>query len=414
MNDFYQEMISEIKNLRENPFQYAEIIEKNRINFLNNQIQNEELEELIKNLKSLNCSFPIKQESKLDKMAEEFYELKERDENHTSLYEICAKYTKFDKCEYFLGKGDNPLSILTEILMSKENENSKPIEILLSEEFTHFGIAIKNKNGEKYAIILLMSGYEAKNDYDKEEEKNNNINKDDKSNKNMSENLDANYSELNENKEIPPENRNQENTVLQKNDNDNNEKMKKNDYDDDSNNNVDKNLNGNRLVINENREIPQSNNNQVTALQRDDNDNNTENAEMNNQNNAEIIQIHNRKDVKKDEKDSSQCCDWKLTLFIILLIFSKFLILFLLFVMTLFINSVILAMFYIAGMFFVFSIFLYMIQLIPCVSRFIKCSTLAENVCFIFFVDKAIALFRWYFKTICLLIGKLFSLETFC
>ena len=192
--------------------------------------------------------------------------------------------------------------------------------------------------------------------------------------------------------------------------------MKKNDYDDDSNKNVDKNLNGNCLVLKENIEIPQSNKNQDTALQKDDNDNNTENAEMNKQNNSEIIKINPviTKDDKKVEKDSSQCCDWNLTLFIILLIFSKIFILFLLCVMTLSINFVTLIMFYIAGMFFVFSIFLYMIQLMPCASPFIKCSTLAENVCFIFFVDKAIALFRWYFKTICLLIGKLFSLETFC
>ena len=100
-------------------------------------------------MKSHNCSFPIKQEPILDKIAEKYYELKENDENCASLNEICAKYTNFDKCKYFIEKGDNPLFILIEILMSKENENSKPFEILLSEEFTHFGIAIMNKNEEK-------------------------------------------------------------------------------------------------------------------------------------------------------------------------------------------------------------------------------------------------------------------------
>ena len=105
---------------------------------------------------------PIKRDNIIDQLIQEYIlEKQSENMNNISFNDFAKRKIKYNKCELLKSRiEDKPLFILMNLLTDSGDEIPNNKEILLSQEYMHYGLGTMNENEITNIIIVLMDNYE--------------------------------------------------------------------------------------------------------------------------------------------------------------------------------------------------------------------------------------------------------------
>jgi hypothetical protein len=117
MSDLLEIISDEIQKFRQNPLEYAEIIQSNKTDYLSLNNKNNEpgnIDEIISYLKEFNCPMPIQRDNIIEQLIQEYIlEKQSENNNNISFNDFAKRKIKYNKCEILKGRiEDKPLFIL--------------------------------------------------------------------------------------------------------------------------------------------------------------------------------------------------------------------------------------------------------------------------------------------------------------